>query len=127
MHDMRLKAENALNSQEFTTAELVIHELPGRPVVTTTQEQNNDQREEREDYEENNAEANLEDRFLLIKTSHIPILALCGLLADLASGAGLLDDVLKEAQIKAFRGFSLKFRMNKGITKLHDREYIEVL
>jgi hypothetical protein len=53
-------------------------------------------------------------------------LVLCGLLADFAEEERLLSDVLKETKIRYVRGFSLKFRMNKGITPEEDpdREYV---
>jgi predicted ATPase len=64
-------------------------------------------------------------RFLLIRSQWLSLVTLCGLLSDMAAMERPEDrrlyKVLNEASIGAVRGFSLKFRMNQGLTSLDDR------
>jgi energy-coupling factor transporter ATP-binding protein EcfA2 len=99
--------------------QLAIQELPGKPILTLE--------ESREISEPAETEMQRDERFLLIRAEQIPLLVLCGLLADIAEEERLLSDVLKETKIRFVRGFSLKFRMNKGTTLEKDREYVEQL
>jgi ABC-type cobalamin/Fe3+-siderophores transport system ATPase subunit len=70
--------------------------------------------------------AQSENPFLFIRSKYLSLITLCGLLTHLTSSERLLDDVLKQAQIKTVRGFSLRFRMN-GATDKADRDYVEQL
>jgi predicted ATPase len=80
------------------------------------------------------AGASDERHFLFIKEHQLPLVILCGLLADMdrAIRAGrapqeawqLLGAALHECKIKALRGFSLKFRMNREAMKGDDLDYI---
>ncbi len=111
----------ALQVLALSPEQLAVQELPGRPVRPL---------EERGE-EEETTESQQEERFLFIRTRQIPLLVLCGLLADIAINEKntdrLLGGVLSEAKISAFRGFSLKFRMNQGTTDDEDREYVNLL
>jgi len=103
--------KDALGELDLNSLQLAIQELPGRPLQPINLEELN----------ENTNEA--EDPFLFIRSKYLPVVTLCGLLADLASLERLLDGVLKEAQIQSVRGFSLKLRMNKGLTSDTTWEY----
>ena len=90
------------------STQLAIQELPGRPLISLEEAQNTSEATEAVTIHDN--------RFLLIRSAHLPILTLCGLLTHLASETRLLTDVLTEMKIQYVRGFSLKFRMNRGTT-----------
>ena len=101
--------------------QLAIQELPGKPIPSPEETQ--------ETSESEAVEIQRGERFLLVRAEQIPLLVLCGLLADFAAEERLLSDVLKETKIRFVRGFSLKFRMNKGTTPEEDpdREYVNQL
>jgi ABC-type cobalamin/Fe3+-siderophores transport system ATPase subunit len=99
--------------------QLAIQELPGKPIPSPEEAQEASELEA--------VEIQRAERFLLVRAEHIPLLVLCGLLADFAAEERLLSDVLRETKIRFVRGFSLKFRMNKGTTSEKDREYVERL
>jgi energy-coupling factor transporter ATP-binding protein EcfA2 len=114
-------AAEALSDLNLSPVELAIQELPGKPLPkqaeeTASQEVTRTQQDE---------------RFLFVRTKQLPLLTLCGLLADIATyeqpDQRLLRDVLHETRISFLRGFSLKFRMNKGTTDVNDSEYVERL
>lgn len=107
--------EEALEGLDLDSQQLAIQELPGRPIQPINLEQLD------------NVTDVSENRFLFIRSKYLPIVTLCGLLADLAASEKLLDDVLKEAQIESIRGFSLKFRMNRGTTSPDDEKYVDQL
>jgi len=65
-----------------------------------------------------------DSRCLFISNKQINLLTLCGLLVDLANSKSELAQVLEELQIKSLTGFSLKFRLNQGITKIDHREQV---
>jgi hypothetical protein len=105
----------ALGELNLDSQQLAIQELPGKPIQPINQEMFDDSTDA------------LENRFLFIRSKYLPIITLCGLLADLATSEKLLDEVLKEAQIESIRGFSLRFRMNKGTTSPEDEKYVDQL
>ncbi len=107
--------EEALGELDMDSQQLAIQELPGRPI----QPINLEQLDKVTDVSENH--------FLFIRSKYLPIVTLCGLLVDLAASEKLLDEVLKEAQIESIRGFSLKFRMNRGTTSPDDEKYVDQL
>ena len=49
---------------------------------------------------------------MFVRASQLPLVTLCGLLTDLAREERQLCEVLEEAKIGNFRGFSLRFRTN---------------
>ncbi len=107
--------EEALEGLDLDSQQLAIQELPGRPIQPINPEQLDNVADESE------------NPFLFIRSKYLPIVTLCGLLANLAASEKLLDDVLKEAQIESIRGFSLKFRMNRGTTSPDDGKYVDSL
>ena len=100
----------------LTPVQLAIQELPGKPLISL--EENLDTVAE--------VDEAYDERFLLIRSENVSILTLCGLLAHLASETRLLKEVLDEMRIQYVRGFSLKFRMNRGTTPDDAREREEV-
>jgi predicted ATPase len=72
-----------------------------------------------------------ESRFLLVRALQLPLVTLCGLLTDMAEEARpenrRLRQVMEEAKIGTFRGFSLKFRMPQEVTSVADRETVRLL
>ena len=107
--------EEALGGLDLDSQQLAIQELPGRPIQPINPEQLD------------NVTDVSENPFLFIRLKYLPIVTLCGLLADLAASEKLLHEVLKEAQIESIRGFSLKFRMNRGTTSPDDGKYVDGL
>lgn len=93
--------------------ELAIRELPGRPGAFQT------------------PDAERQGRFLFIRAQHLPLITLCGLLANMAENERpterRLSKVLQEAKIGFFRGFSLKLRINQGIATAADKERVLLL
>ena len=108
--------EEVLEGLNLDSQQLAIQELPGRPIQPINPEML-----------ENSTDEEEESPFLFIRSKYLPIVTLCGLLADLAATEKLLDKVLKEAQIESIRGFSLKFRMNRGTTSPDDEKYVDQL
>ena len=84
-----------------------IRELPGRPTEITKNEKPEGER-----------------RFRLIHKQQLPLVVLCGLLSDLAQDKSKLREVLSEVGIKPLQTFSLRFRLNQGITKSSDRREV---
>lgn len=81
-------------------------------------------------------------RFLFLKEAYMPLIILCGILADLhknpgqaaVSGQGqpglspsALQQVLDACNVRALRGFSLSFRMNQGVLKSEQKMFIQAL
>lgn len=72
--------------------------------------------------------------FLFIQQRHLPLVILCGLLTDMEAAlqAGRdpeelkhhLREALQESSVKALRGFSLKFRMNRATMAFDDLTFI---
>ena len=90
---------NPVEVQKLSTEDLAIQELPGKPsLITKTDRQQ-------------------QPLFLFAEKAHIPTITLCGFLTNLTLASGTkakpLDEVLNEVKINAFRGFSLRFRMNQ--------------
>ena len=114
--------------QDLTSLDLAIRELPGRLLSSGALE--SPQTEE-------------DSRFLLIESHQLPLVTLCGLLADLAASNQNSDtsgdtspehprlkEVLrgnKSLSIRSIPGFSLKFRMAQGITSQADRKVMKQL
>jgi len=76
----------------------------------------------------------IDSNFLFIKADFIPLVVLCGLLFDMQQNDSrerpqnrLLQQALQECKLKALRGFSLKFRMNRELLRTEDRVFIEAL
>jgi Predicted ATPase len=73
-----------------------------------------------------------DDRFLFIKNNHLPLIILCGLLADMRyknseqQTESILDDALQETRIKALHGFSLRFS-KQAATEAGDADLIQQL
>jgi len=67
-----------------------------------------------------------ESKFLFIPSSHLSLVTLCGLLTDAArhDGTPRLQEVFRQASIEKLAGFSLKFRLNEGVTSLSDRRAV---
>jgi ABC-type cobalamin/Fe3+-siderophores transport system ATPase subunit len=111
----------ALRDLNLDRLQLAIQELPGKPLP----------REEEAAAEQEGAGSQQPARFLFIRAKQLPLLTLCGLLADVAAfeqpDQRLLKDVLQENRISFFRGFSLKFRMNRGTTDPADEDYVKRL
>jgi len=114
-------AQEALSDLNLSPIELAIQELPGKPLpkqleVMVSQE---------------SASTQQDKQFLFVRTKQLPLLTLCGLLADIASyeqpDQRLLTEVLRETRIGFVRGFSLKFRMNEGTTDPVDKDYVKQL
>lgn len=101
--------------QGLTPLDLAIRELPGRSFSPDASE---------------TAQPDEDSRFLLIESNQLPLVTLCGLLADMASPSPRLGEVLhgsKSLCIQAVSGFSLKFRMAQGMTSPGDRDIVERL
>ena len=99
--------------RDLSPLDQAIRELPGRlPRLETLEQEQPIQR----------------SRFLLVQAQQLPIVTLCGLLTDLAEAEHLGDrrlrTVLDEAKIGAIQGFSLKFRLNQGVTSVSDRDTV---
>jgi predicted ATPase len=107
--------DEALGGLDLDSQQLAVQELPGRPIQPINLEQLDKVTDESE------------TPFLFIRSKYLPIVTLCGLLADLSASEKLLDDLLKEAQIESIRGFSLKFRMNRGTTSPDNEKYVDSL
>ena len=76
--------------------ELSMRELPGKPIKLASSE---------------TSQLNTEQLFLLIQAHQLPLLTLCGLLADLAKPQNQrLLEVLEALKIHRVAGFSVKFR-----------------
>lgn len=93
------RSGNPLEVHRLSPEELAIQELPGKPsLITKTDRQQ-------------------QPLFLFAEKAHIPTITLCGFLTNLTLSSGTeakpLDEVLREVKINAFRGFSLRFRMNQ--------------
>jgi predicted ATPase len=105
---LRESTPEALRS--LSVIERAIRELPGKPPEPETIEATKGQGA---------------SRFLLIRSQWLSLVTLCGLLNDMAAverpEGRRLYKVLNEASIGTMRGFSLKFRMNQGVTSLDDR------
>ncbi|MGE0821917.1 MAG: AAA family ATPase [Candidatus Binatia bacterium] len=101
--------------RNLTELEQALRELPGRPARVETDDSHPLQ----------------SSRFLLIKAQQLPLVTLCGLLTDFAAEEDpedrRLHQALKEAKVGTLRGFSLKFRMNQGVTSPTDREEVDRL
>lgn len=86
--------------KETTVEERALRELPGWP-----------------SFEAESGPASSGD-FVLIPKAHLPLVALGGLLVDLASPGEAKDrplyNIFQEAEIKAFSGFSLKFDLRSA-------------
>jgi predicted ATPase len=67
-----------------------------------------------------------ESNYLFIPSKHLPLITLCGLLTDAARSEGepRLQEVLRQVNIEKLSGFSLKFRLNEGVTSLSDRRAV---
>ncbi len=65
--------------------------------------------------------------FLFIRQRQLPLIILCGLLADIHEQEQILTSVLREAKIKALRGFSLKLRYTESDIEQVDRPIIQGL
>lgn len=63
-------------------------------------------------------------RFLFVQKQHMPIVTLCGLLTNLVFSNSArsipLSNILKEAKIGRFCGFSLRFRMNQSMVERNE-------
>jgi hypothetical protein len=96
--------------RSLSPIERAIRELPGKSTEPETVEQTDTQ---------------VTSRFLLIRSEWHSLVTLCGLLNDMAEVERAEDrrlyKVLNEANIGTVRGFSLKFRMNQGVTSIDDR------
>ena len=97
---------NPAEVQKLSAEELEIQELPGKPsLITKTDRQQ-------------------QPLFLFAEKAHIPTITLCGFLTNLTLASGTntkpLDEVLREVKINAFRGFSLRFRMNQTTGERND-------
>jgi len=74
------------------------------------------------------------DYLYLITAEQIPLVTLCGMLVDINDAIQsrvittqtwkCLSNVMKEARIKALRGFSLRFRMNQEALLEQDKSFI---
>ena len=99
--------------RDLSPFDQAIRELPGRPPRPETMEQE---------------QLSQRSRFLLVRAQQLPIVTLCGLLTDLAEAAPYKDrrlrKALDEAKIGNIWGFSLKFRMNQGVTSTADRDIV---
>lgn len=67
-----------------------------------------------------------ESKYLFIPSKHLPLITLCGLLTDGArhDGEPCLKEVLRQVNIEELSGFSLKFRLNEGVTSRSDRRAV---
>lgn len=96
--------------RSLSPIERAIRELPGKSTEPETGEE---------------TETQVTSRFLLIRSQWLSLVTLCGLLNDMAEVDRAEDrrlyKVLTEANIGAVRGFSLKFRINQGVTSPDDR------
>ena len=96
--------------RSLSPIERAIRELPGKSTEPETGEE---------------TETQVTSRFLLIRSQWLSLVTLCGLLNDMAEVDRAEDrrlyKVLNEAKIGTVRGFSLKFRMNQGVTSNDDR------
>jgi ABC-type transport system involved in cytochrome c biogenesis ATPase subunit len=70
-------------------------------------------------------------RFQLIRTKRLPLVSLCGMLADLADGGPVkrrrLQGVLDAMRLDNLQGFSLRFRLLTGLTREEDMELVRTL
>lgn len=99
-----------------------LRELPGQEASTSTQ-------------------PTADTRFLFLKEAYTPLIILCGILADLhntrnqaaahhqgqSTPPGALQQVLDACNVRALRGFSLKFRMNQNVLTQTQKDFIQKL
>jgi energy-coupling factor transporter ATP-binding protein EcfA2 len=109
--------------QGLDAVERAVRELPGRPISPTNPTP----------LDEDERQYSSEDsRFLFIRSHQLPLVTLCGLLADLAEFPEnrRLTQVMKEAKFgsedgdRFLAGFSLKFRMPQGMTRPEERKKV---
>ncbi|QIN81585.1 AAA family ATPase [Rubrobacter tropicus] len=98
--------------RSMTADEREVREIPGLPVNTG---------------EPGEDRANRQNRLLFIRASQLTLVTLCGLLADLSREDRRLSEVLREAKVGSFKGFSLRFRTNLPSTDPTDHAYVEDL
>lgn len=80
-----------------------------------------------EDFNDLSWQSNEEkSNYLFIPSRHLPLVTLCGLLTDAARlvGEPRLREVLRQVNIEELSGFSLKFRLNEGVTSNNDRRAV---
>jgi len=94
------------NIDEQEEASAYLYELPGH-------------QPDWEDYEEKPFELDLDRRILFIKSGHLPLVTLCGLIASrraATSNREVLADVLASVGIESLSGFSLRIRAYPNLT-----------
>lgn len=91
--------EQASSSSVDDPIQLAIRELPSEleraPIAETDSEQ---------------------QPYLLVRGSRLPLVALCGLLTQIAKGASYLSEVLEEIGLARVNGFSLRFRLHRALS-----------
>jgi ABC-type nitrate/sulfonate/bicarbonate transport system ATPase subunit len=123
----QLEADQAVESadpssiQGLTALDLAIRELPGWAFSPD---------------DSDSPKPDEDTRFLLIESGQLPLVTLCGLLADMAASTQdppdypRLSEVLhgnKSLCVQSVSGFSLKFRMAQGLSSPGDQEVVERL
>lgn len=122
------ESQSSINStlddlQNLDAVQRAVRELPGRPISPANPTA----------LDEDERQYTSEDsRFLFIRSHQLPLVTLCGLLADLAElpENRRLTQVMKEAKIgsrdgdRFLAGFSLKFRMPQGMTHPEERKKV---
>lgn len=109
--------------QNLDAVQRAVRELPGRPISPANPTP----------LDEDERQYSSEDsRFLFIRSHQLPLVTLCGLLADLAElpEDRRLTQVMKEAKFgsedgdRFLAGFSLKFQMPQGMTHPEKRKKV---
>lgn len=123
-HDKEEMTKGVSNPLDLLTEEAIramyLTELPGLPTNIG------------EEYEINQEASSFIENYLFVKARYLPLVILCGLLADIVSPDSLnfhnrLHEALDEAKIAGLQGFSLKFRIFNGVTNEDDIFFVEKL